>query len=92
MNKWLCNTNANAKIANTDPGHSKSKQGQREYLKGELSAERKRLHLLFQLQRGHSAAMRCSVPYSFWAIIACLHSINIIVLLGTQSHAMTGVH
>ena len=34
MNKWLCNTNANAKIANTDPGHSESKQGQREYLKG----------------------------------------------------------
>ena len=41
-----------------------------------LSAERKRLHLLFQLQRGHSAAMRCSVPYSFCTITACLHIFN----------------
>ena len=41
-----------------------------------LSAERKRLHLLFQLQRGHSAAKRCSVPYSLCTITACLHIFN----------------
>ena len=89
MIKRLCNTNANAKIANTDPGHSKSKHGQREYLKGELSAERKRLHLLFQLRQG--LVQPCAAVYHT-AFVLLLHVYTFSMILGTQSHAMTGVH
>ena len=42
-----------------------------------------RLHLLFQLQRGHSAAMRCSVPY--YCPARALRALRLLLADGTPT-------
>ena len=88
MNKWLCNTNANAKIANTDPGHSESKQGQREYLKG---AHSKCRDCISCFNSSEGIVQPCAAVYHT-AFVLLLHVYTFSMILGTQSHAMTGVH
>ena len=88
MNKWLCNTNANAKIANTDPGHSESKQGQREYMKGSHSKCR---DCISCFNSSEGIVQPCAAVYHT-AFVLLLHVYTFSMILGTQSHAMTGVH